>query len=561
MHFNPFGWEVSVIKPPYENGFGKMKNRRSAEHAGTGSGSASGAMRGVRGINRRIAMRATIISLVCIVAWTAIIARLFDLQIVNYNKYQAKVLDNIQRETMLTAKRGIIYDRNMVQLATNYTVYRVFISPRDIESDEQARLIANGLTEILGVDYDEVIYRAGRKGRADETIKKNVSEEDADRVLEFITENKLNRQIHLEASTSRYYPYGALASHVIGLVGTDGGLLGLELEYNEYLSGSSGRYLTARNAYGLSMPYKYDTYIDASNGANLVTTIDLTLQSMLEKELEKTYHDSNPLNRVTGIAMNPKTGAVLAMATYPSFDLNNPYALTAEFQAKLDESGYEPGSTEYKSLFNTLLYTMWKNKAVSELYEPGSTFKVITASAALEENVVKLTDKFHCGGSMMIEGYGKPIHCWRRIGHGTVTFEVGLQQSCNPTLMQLAARLGRDKFYEYFKAFGYTEKTGIDLPGEANSYYHSFAGFNQVELAVYSFGQTFKVTPLMQLTGISTVANGGYLVTPYVVEKLIDDDGNVLMSRETQVKRQVISEAHPKRLRVYSSAACRATAR
>lgn len=541
--------EVSVIKPSNEKarGAGIRKGAPNRQTAPSASAPPN-RMRGVQGINKKVALRATVIGLVCVAAWSAIVVRLFDLQVVNYDKYQTKVLDNIQRETTLTAKRGIIYDRNMVQLATNYTVYRVFISPRDIVDDEQARLIANGLVEILGVDYNEVIYRASRKHRADETIKKNVSEEVADRILEFMAEHNLNKQIHLEASTSRYYPYNSLAAHVIGLVGTDGGLLGLELSYNEYLSGTSGRYLTARNANGLSMPYKYDTYIDASNGANLVTTIDLTLQSMLEKELEKTYHDSNPLNRVTGIAMNPKTGAVLAMATYPSFNLNEPYKLTEEFQKKLDESGFAPGTSEYKALFDTLLYSMWKNKAVSELYEPGSTFKVITASAALEENVVKLTDMFSCTGSFFVEGYGKPIHCWRRIGHGTITFEVGLQQSCNPTLMQLAARLGRDKFYEYFKAFGYTEKTGIDLPGEANSYYHAFSGFNQVELAVYSFGQTFKVTPLMQLTGISTVANGGYLITPYVVEKLIDDDGNVLMSRDTQVKRQVISEATSKEI-------------
>jgi Cell division protein FtsI/penicillin-binding protein 2 len=486
-------------------------------------------------------VRSTIIGLVCVAAWVAIIRQLFVLQIVDYDQYQTKVLDNIQRETTLTAERGIIYDRNMVQLATNYTVYRVFISPRDIIDDAQAKLIANGLVELLGVDYNEVIDRAGRTGRADETIKKNVSEEDADKVLEFITANDLDSQIHLEASTSRYYPYNSLAAQVIGLVGTDGGLLGLELEYNDYLSGSSGRYLTARNAYGLSMPYKYDTYIDASNGANLVTTIDLTLQSMLEKELEKTYIDSAPLNRVTGVVLNPKTGAVLAMATYPSFNLNDPYTLTDEYQKKLDESGYAVGSDEYKALYTTLLYSMWKNKAVSELYEPGSTFKIITSAAALEENVVKFTDMFTCTGSFYVEGYSKPIHCWKTSGHGTISFEVGLQQSCNPTLMQVAARLGREKFYEYFKAFGYTEKTGIDLPGEANSYYHAYSGFNQVELAVYSFGQTFKVTPLQQLTGICTVANGGYLVTPYVVEKLVDDDGNVLMSHKTDVKRQVVS--------------------
>ncbi len=497
--------------------------------------------KGIKGINKKTAVRSAIILMICVVAWAGVVFQLFKLQVVDYDKYQTKVLDNIQRETTLKAERGIIYDRNMVQLATNYTVYRVFISPRDIKDEEQERLVATGLSELLGVDYNMVIDRARRKRRADETIKKNVSEEDADKLLQFITEKELNSQIHLEASTSRYYPYKSLAAQVVGVVGTDGGLIGLELEYNSYLSGSSGRYLTARNANGLSMPYKYDTYIDASNGANLVTTIDLTLQSMLEKELEKTYTDSMPLNRVTGIAMNPKTGAVLAMATYPSFNLNEPYILTPEFKKKLDESGFAPESDEYKTLYTTLLYTMWKNKAVSELYEPGSTFKIITSASALEENVVKLTDMFTCTGALFVEGYGKPIHCHKRTGHGTMPFEVGLQQSCNPTLMQVAARLGREKFYNYFKAFGYTEKTGIDLPGEANSYYHAYNNFNQVELAVYSFGQTFKVTPLQQLTGISTVANGGNLITPYVVEKLVDDDGNVLMSHETAVKRQVVS--------------------
>lgn len=482
-----------------------------------------------------------IILLGCMILWCILILKLFQLQIIDYDYYQNKVLGNVQRMTTLSAVRGEIYDANMNKLASNYTVYRIFISPRDITDTDQAELIANGLSDILGVDYDKIIAMTKKVHRADETIMKKASEEQADSVRKFILDNGLTMQIHLEATTARYYPFSSLAANVIGVVGTDGGLTGLEYQYNSFLLGKSGKYVTSKDAQGGQMPSKYDTYIDASNGANLVTTIDVTIQKALEKQLQQTYLDSDPLNRVTGIVMDVNTGAILGMATYPTFDLNSPFTLDEDSIEKLETSELDPESSEYGKYQTELLYKLWKNKAVSELYEPGSTFKIITTSMALEEGLVSLDEKFYCSGKFYVDGYPQPIHCHKRTGHGSVTFERGLQQSCNPILMTIGLRVGQAKFYEYFNAFGYTGYTGIDLPGEAKSIYSSYDNFGLVSLAVYSFGQTFKVTPLMQLTAISAVANGGYLLTPYVVDQIIDDDGNILMQHETDAKRQVVS--------------------
>ncbi len=482
-----------------------------------------------------------IILLGCMILWCILILKLFQLQIIDYDYYQNKVLGNVQRMTTLSAVRGEIYDANMNKLASNYTVYRIFISPRDITDTDQAELIANGLSDILGVDYDKIIAMTKKVHRADETIMKKASEEQADSVRKFILDNDLTMQIHLEATTARYYPFSSLAANVIGVVGTDGGLTGLEYQYNSFLLGKSGKYVTSKDAQGGQMPSKYDTYIDASNGANLVTTIDVTIQKALEKQLQQTYLDSDPLNRVTGIVMDVNTGAILGMATYPTFDLNSPFTLDEDSIEKLETSELDPESSEYGKYQTELLYKLWKNKAVSELYEPGSTFKIITTSMALEEGLVSLDEKFYCSGKFYVDGYPQPIHCHKRTGHGSVTFERGLQQSCNPILMTIGLRVGQAKFYEYFNAFGYTGYTGIDLPGEAKSIYSSYDNFGLVSLAVYSFGQTFKVTPLMQLTAISAVANGGYLLTPYVVDQIIDDDGNILMQHETDAKRQVVS--------------------
>jgi len=492
--------------------------------------------------DRKIPVRSMVLVSVCIILWLILIGRLFYLQILNYDRYKVGAIDNIQRETAVSAQRGIIYDRNGVQIATNMTVWRIFVSPRDVVDANQAEVIAYGLSDILDVDINTVYEKLGYTSRADMTIKKNVEEEEANMVLEFIENNSLYSQVHLEATTKRYYPYGKLASHVIGFMGTDGGLLGLEYQYNTELTGTVGRYITAKNASGERMPFKYDSYIEAENGANLMTTLDVTTQSLLEEQLEKTYYESQAANRVTGIVMDVQTGGVLGMATYPDFDLNSPYVLDEDAQYKLDTSGFISGSDDYTNYYYELLYTMWRNKAVSEVYEPGSTSKVITTAMALEEDLVELDEMFNCTGAHYVEGYGKPIHCHRVYGHGEVTFAYGLQQSCNPVLMTIAARIGKDKFYDYYMSFGYTEKTGIDLPGEAAPIFHTQSAFNQVELAVYSFGQTYKITPIQQLTAICSVANGGKLVTPHLVSALTDDEGNVIKSYDTEIKRQVVSE-------------------
>ena len=498
-------------------------------------------MKTAREDNRRIPGRSMWILLFCMIFWCILIFRLFQLQIIEYDYYQNKVINNIQRTTTLKAERGEIYDTNMNLLASNYTVYRIFISPRDIVDKEQAELVASGLCEILGTDYDTVYALTEKKHRADETVMKKASEEQADAVRRFILQNDLSMQIHLEATSARYYPFSSLAANVIGVVGTDTGLTGLEYQYNSFLKGESGKYITTKDAQGGQMPSKYDTYIDASNGANLVTTIDVTIQAALEKQLQQTYLDSDPINRVTGIVMDVNTGAVLGMATYPTFDLNSPFTLDEDSLAKLAASEYEPSSTEYAKYQTELLYQLWRNKAVSELYEPGSTFKVLTSAMVLEEGLVTPTETFYCSGALRLDGYPQPIHCHKKSGHGLVTFERGLQQSCNPLLMTMGLRLGQEGFFKYFEAFGYMQLTGIDLPGEASTIYSSLADFNDVSLAVYSFGQTFKVTPIQQITAIASIANGGYLMTPYVVEKIIDDDGNVLMQHEADPLRQVIS--------------------
>ncbi|MBE6606499.1 MAG: PASTA domain-containing protein [Ruminococcaceae bacterium] len=468
---------------------------------------------------------------------------LFNLQILNYEKYQSEVINQMTSETTVRANRGKIYDTNMNLLVTNTTVWRVFIDPSKIKEYDDKLLIADNLSRILEVDYNSVLEKINNNPKKrDITIKNNVEKETADLVREFIIENDLSSMIYLAIGSQRFYCYGDLASHVLGFTNVDGkGQYGLELTYDDYLTGIDGKLLTAHDAQGNDMPYKYESYISAKNGTNIVSTLDMRIQYELENQLEAAYENAGARNRVTGIVMEVDTGAVLAMATYPDFDCNNPKILNEEFQKELESSGYLPDSEEYTNLYMNLLYEMWNNKAVNDLYEPGSTFKVITSAIALEEKVVKLADRFYCPGHYKVEGYSSPIHCHKRTGHGSVTFVEGLQQSCNPTLMMLAERIGRDTFYKYFEAFGYRAKTGVDLPGESLGITHTLDGFNQVELAVYSFGQTFKVTPIQQITAISTIANGGYLVTPHILRQLVDDDGNVLYSYDDSAKRQIIS--------------------
>ena len=462
------------------------------------------------------------------------------MQIISYDDYRAKTDGSIASETTVNASRGLITDRNGERLADNKTVERVFISPSDMENEAERLLVAENLSRILDLDYDTVYEKTQKKNRKDETVKKNVGKAEADMVRSFIDKYGLT-SVHLVASSARYYPFGNLLSHVLGFTGSDNqGLYGIEYQYNDYLTGVNGKIVNARNGIGQDMPYDYKRYIEPQNGYTIELTIDRSIQAILEKYLEECLEESGADNRVTGVIMDPSTGAILAMATKPDFDCNDPYTLDPVSQAKLDGSNYEKGSEEYQKYNTQLLMEMWKNKAINDLYEPGSTFKPVTCSIALEEKLVKRDTAFYCPGYHEVPGYGK-VHCFKRSGHGAMTFELGLQQSCNPVLMMTAERIGEEMFYDYYESYGYTGLTGIDLPGEAAGIYHERKNFNNVELAVYSFGQTFKTTAIQQLTAVSSLANDGNLVTPHIVNRILDGDGNVVFSYDTKIKRQVVS--------------------
>lgn len=525
--------------------------------------------------------RKTMHKMVCMFAFFLLIAawvvgRLASYQIKNHDYYQSKVLNQLTIQTEVTPERGTITDRNGNILATNITVYNVILSPYDIithmqkdsekNSDNDPKndvhyeytdsdyginysgrqlddMIAEVLSKYLDVDKSSILEKAAKVNRYYEVVKKNVDADIAEKIETFIAQFDLKKDIYFVASSKRYYPKGDLACHVIGFTNSDGvGIYGLEAYYNNLLEGTSGRYILAQDGKKNDMPFEYERFIEAENGYNITTTLDMYIQYELENQLEKTFNESGAGDRVCGMVYDVDTGEVLAMATYPSFDLNDPYTIDEYSQAELDASGLKEGTDEYKTEYNRLMYRMWNNKCLTETYEPGSTFKVVTSSMALEEGVVTPESPFYCAGSLMVEGWSKPISCANHNGHGAVTFRTGLQQSCNPTLMQVAALIGRERFYYYFKAFGYGGKTGIDLPGEVGSIYASYENFSGVSLAVYSFGQTFKTTPVQQLRAITVVANGGYLVTPHLLREITDDDGNVIQTYESEPVRQVVSE-------------------
>ncbi len=489
----------------------------------------------------RVKMRYRIIALTMVAAWCVLIGRLFFLQVASYDEYKQKTLDNITRETTVSAARGTIYDRNGVVLAENKTVERVFISPIDISGEQERQLIAEKLSEILDVEYDKIYEKTGKVKRKDETIKKNVDKKTADKVRAFVAEYELN-SVHTVTSSKRYYPHGNLLSHVLGFTGSDGqGLYGVEYQYDKYLTGTSGKIISAKNGLGMDMPYKYESFVDATDGCDVYLTIDYNLQLILEHYLEEALLSANAQNRVTGVMMDPYSGQILAMATKPDFDCNSPYTLDEASEKKLAECGYEQGSEKYLAYKSQLLMTMWTNKAVNDLYEPGSTFKTVTCSVAIEEGIATETTPYHCPGYHMVDGYGK-IRCHKTSGHGSVTFAQGLQKSCNPVMMITAAKIGEEKFYDYFESFGFKEKTGVDLPGEALTYCHSFKNFHNTELAVYSFGQTFKTTAIRQLTSVCAVSNGGNILTPHVVSQINDSDGKTVYRNDREVKRKVISD-------------------
>ena len=485
--------------------------------------------------------------------FSALLVRIFLLQTVQYDHYRQKVLEQITTESSVNASRGNIYDANGVLLATNVTTYRVFLSPSSIARAQSLHdqegsnirldtLISEKLSEILNVSYDFVLKQTTYTKYLDRTIAREVDEDTADLVRAFIDEYDLEQMIYLESTYTRHYPYSALASHVLGFTGSDGtGLYGLEFQYNEMLAGTNGRYITARDSSGNEMPYAFKEYIPAQDGYHVNTTIDVFVQSALEEQLQNAYLESGGQNRAAGIVMNVQTGAVLGMAVYPDFDLNNPRELDEQSLATLQSLGYEIGSDIYNTVKQNLQLNMWANKAITESYIPGSTFKVMTASMALEEDVVTLGESHTCTGSLTV--LGQRIHCHKVQGHGALTFAEGIQQSCNPWLMKVGLRLGTNTFYNYLKAFGYLEKTGIDLPGEGGGVFAAQDAFTDLDLAIYAFGQNFNVTLIQQITAVSAVANGGYLVTPHFVSSITDANGNVIQSFDNNVRRQVVSES------------------
>lgn len=506
-------------------------------------------------ISTKLTRRAFVGLSIVAVLFLGLILKIFGLQTVDFEYYRNKVLDQLTTESTILSERGNIYDSNGVLLAANKTAYRIFIAPKTIreemnkakEDGKAERLdldvkISRGLSELLGVDYDTVFAMTGRTTSLDATVLREASSEQADLVLDLIADLKVSNCVYVEPMNVRYYAYGDLATHILGFTGRDGnGLYGLEYYYDIELSGTPGKFITARDAYGNEMPYKYQSIIDAVDGYNLNTTLDIKIQAILEEQLEATYRESGAQAGVAGMVMNVKTGAVYAMATYPDFDSNDAWTLSSEYAAQLEASGLTSEDDGYSSLRSSLLNQMWQNKALTFTYMPGSTFKIITTAMSIETGANKLVPTCNCRGQLNV--YGSIIKCHKKGGHGVLDFAGGLQQSCNPYMMELAEKIGRPTFYSYVKNFGYLEKTGIDLPGEGNSSFWDEKAFGPVDLAVASFGQNFKISMIQHLTAISAVANGGMLIEPFVVESMSDSDGNIVWEHEVKAIRQVVSES------------------
>ena len=501
-----------------------------------------------RGTIVKTGMRVRIVLTAFLLFLVFLISNLIKLQIGLNTYYTDKVYDQITTTSTLRAERGAIYDSSMNLLATSNTVWRVFISTRDIKKatrerdKDYAKIVAYGLADILSLDREALLKKIAGSNVLDVTVEKAATKEELEQVLRFIIKNSLEDLIFTEAQSSRFYPGGTLASHLLGFTGSDGqGLYGLEYYYNSYLAGTDGSYQYAKDANGNALSTEYSSYTPATNGYSLVTTIDTYVQEVLEGQLAEVVRAHNVTNRATGIVMDVQTGAILAMATSSPFDANSPYVLDELSMARLESVGYAKDSDEYKAYKKELLEIMWSNKAISEAYEPGSTFKIVTVSTALEVGAADTSDTFSCHGYHTVGGWR--IKCHKVKGHGSgFSLAYGLQMSCNPTMMQIAERIGASDFYSFVEHFGYLQKTGIDLPSEAASIFHNKDAIGSTELATISFGQRFKVSIINHLTAICAVANGGELVTPYVVKSIIDENGGVIFERETEIKRRVISE-------------------
>ena len=496
----------------------------------------------IRRANRVIQTRSFVLMLLMGVGmFVLLFFQLFDLQIVRHEELQSKAVNQQTRRTVVTASRGTIYDRTGNIMAISASAETIILSPLEIDravNDKDAPVswtkdtLAAGLAELLDGDAAAIRKRMDNTKSQYEVIKLRAEEDTANAVRAYINENKIVG-VHLVADAKRYYPYGSLASHVIGFVGDDNtGLYGLEARYEQELEGQSGMVVSTKDNAGNDMMYAYEQYFAAQNGSDLTLTLDTTIQYYLEKGLDTMTDKFAAANGATGIIMDAKTGGILAMASSPSYDLND----FAAVQDKTLRERMERG----ESTLAEMQLLQWRNKALNDTYEPGSTFKILTLAAALEEGVIDKNTTVNCNGYVNISNY--TIHCSNKAGHGLQTLVQSVGNSCNPAFISYGLKLGNTKFYDYMRSFGLMDGTGIDLGGEATGIFADPSSFTQLDLACYSFGQNFNVTPLALITAQAACINGGYLHTPYLVERITDSNGSVTYQHDSTPVRQVISE-------------------
>ncbi|WP_295857905.1 penicillin-binding transpeptidase domain-containing protein [uncultured Oscillibacter sp.] len=540
-----------------------------------------------RWANQTIRRRTVLLmGLLGVAVFAALLFKLYDLQIVRHEELQEKAVAQQTRSAVVTASRGAIYDKNGEIMAVSATAETVCISPYDIENHKDTQdkeYVARGLARILELDESAVLEKMGKTNLQYVELKRKVEQDTADEVRRFINgeidaegdplttvnadgktvllsdPTKTPARLHgifLNADSKRYYPYGTLASQVIGFVGSENtGLYGLEAKYDGVLEGTEGLTVTAKTNTGEDMLYQYEQYYDAENGDSLMLTLDVSVQSCLEKGIESMVDKFGAKHGGAGIVMDVNTGGILAMASYPTFDLNDPFTiydknLSAQTDAALAKAlaGLTEGSEEYAAArsktVNAALGEQWRNRCISDTYEPGSTFKPITLAAALEEGLVNLSSTFNCTGSITVPGWPKAINCSNHAGHGLQNLMEATGHSCNPAFISMGLKIGTQKYYQYLKSFGLMEKTGVDEISETVGMFAGEKDFNSnvVSLASYAFGQTFTVTPLQVIRAQAATINGGYLRTPYLVEQVVDAQGAVKYQHDSTPVRQVVSE-------------------
>ncbi|MBP3414206.1 MAG: PASTA domain-containing protein [Clostridia bacterium] len=496
--------------------------------------------KGRAGASKTMRQRMIVLAIGMFLLYLVVVGVMAYYQLIASEKYQQLAVDQQLSDNELPADRGTIYDRNMETLVQSAPAWAVSIRPGDVKPEQKDAIVAK-LSEVLGLT-EEYIRGRMELNYSEVKLKNKADKDQKDRILQFLTDPNTNEivvpGVKLHADTKRYYFRGTLASTILGFTGTDNeGLAGLELYYDNTLSGVPGRIVSSQNAVNGKMPFEYKMLVDAQQGNSLVLTIDANIQTILEKYLSQAVKDNDVRERACGIIMNVNTGAVYGMATMPDYDPANPNEISESAMAKIETLVGD----ERSAALSEARQAQWRNKAISDTYEPGSVFKPVTMAAALEEGLTSVNDSFYCGGGMNFGS--RRISCHKSGGHGAESLTKGMMNSCNPVFMTLASRLGGSLFFKYFAAFGFTEKTGIDLPAEGVGVYHSEDSLNKhpADLAVSSFGQTNTVSPIQMATAIAAVSNGGYLVKPHVVGQILDEDGNIVETNGTTVKRQVIS--------------------